>query len=69
VDNDVELEPDHGRARWWLGFVLVSLGRTDEALLGLQHAREVIPGRSAGQEKGEAGAHAYLASKKRGQKG
>jgi serine/threonine-protein kinase len=39
----IELEPDHVRARCWHGFALVALGRTDDALPGLRHARDVDP--------------------------
>ncbi len=39
LENAVELEPDNGQYRYWLGIRYLDLGRYDEALEQLQRAR------------------------------
>ncbi len=43
LENAVELEPDNGRYRYWLGNRYLDAGRYDEALEQLQRARLDLP--------------------------
>ena len=43
LSRALELEPDHVRARCWSGVIRSTLGRWDEAMPMLRHARDVDP--------------------------
>jgi len=43
LSRALEIDPDHVRALCWHGFVMVTVGRLEEARLGLERARHVDP--------------------------